>query len=115
MKTQSAIANRFRELFEEFQLVIAGRNQLLDVAIPSLVFFIVDAFLGLRYAIISAIVIAVLTALIRLSRRQSLLYAFGGLIGVAVSLAITVWFGSDEGFFLPALFDRIWHGRYRGD
>ena len=103
MKTQSAIADRFRELFEEFQLVIAGRNQLLDVAIPSLVFFIVDAFLGLRYAIISAMVIAVLTALIRLSRRQSLLYALGGLIGVAVSLAITVWFGSDEGFFLPAL------------
>jgi hypothetical protein len=98
-----SILNRLRELVEEFQLVVAGRNNLLDSVIPPLVFFIVDAFLGLRYAIIGAIIIAGLTTLIRLSRRQSIAYALGGAAGVGIAVAFAWFFGGDQGFFLPAL------------
>lgn len=103
MNILTMVIKRFKELVEEFQLVVAGRNNLLDTVIPPLVFFIVDAFFGLRYAIISAIIIAVLTALLRLSRRQSLLYALGGVAGVGIAVVFSWLFGGDEGFFLPAL------------
>ncbi len=103
MNILTIVSERFKELVEEFQLVVVGRNHLLDTVIPPLVFFIVDAFFGLRYAIISAIVIAALTGLLRLSRRPSLLYALGGVAGVGVAVVFAWLFGGDEGFFLPTL------------
>ena len=94
---------RLRELIEEFQLVVAGKNNLLDVIIPPIVFFIGNAFFGTQVAIAGSVIVAVLTTLIRLSRRQSIINALGGLAGIGLAVGLTIWMGREEGFFLPTL------------
>ena len=86
------------------------RTQLLDsiggwtgsviAAIPPVVFVIVNATGGLRPAIIAAIGTAVLLAVYRLIRRQSVQQALAGLFGVVVAAIIAARTGQARGYFL---------------
>ncbi len=97
------MSNRFRELIEEFQLVLVGRNNLLDSIIPPLGFVLVNTFFGLTYAIASSLIIAGAIVLIRFQRHQLLWNALGGIAGVAIAIAFALWFGKAQGFFVPGL------------
>ena len=95
--------SKFRELAEEFHTVFAGRGKLADSVIPPVVFVIVNAVLGFDYAVWSALALAVLITGIRLSRKQPLTYALGGLGGVAVAILIAKLLDRAEGYFVPAI------------
>lgn len=95
--------SRFRELGEEFRTVFAGRGKLADSVIPPLVFVIVNAVLGFETAVWSALALAVLMTAIRLSRKQPLVYALGGLGGVVVAILIAKLLDQAEGYFVPAI------------
>jgi hypothetical protein len=93
----------FRELGQEFRTVFAGRGKLADSVIPPLVFVIINALLGVDYAVWSALALAVAITVIRLSRKQPLAYALGGLGGVVVAVLIVKLLDRAEGYFLPAI------------
>lgn len=79
---------------------IGGWTGSVIAAIPPVVFVIVNAVSGLRPAVIAAIGSAVLLAVYRLARRQSVQQALAGLFGVVVAAVIAARTGQARGYFL---------------
>jgi hypothetical protein len=95
--------SKVRELVEEFRLVFTGRSNLIDSIVPPVIFLIVNALLGFEYAMWTSLAIALLITVLRLSKRQPLRYAFGGIGGVVLAIAIAQLLGRAEGYFLPGI------------
>ena len=93
-----------KELQEELKMVLSGRGaQLLDSFLPLAIFLVLNSLAGLNYALWGALGTAGLFALVRIFRRESLVYALGGLGGVLLSTVLVQLSGSGTGFFLPGL------------
>jgi hypothetical protein len=71
--------------------------------LPPLLFVGVNAIWGLDVASVAALLVAGFITLFRLTRRQSLAYAAGGIAGVLIAVIIAKVVGSAEGYFVPAL------------
>jgi hypothetical protein len=97
------IADKARELIEEFRTVVIGRGNLFDVIVPPVVFVIINELLGLEVAVWGSLALAALIILVRLVRRQSLRNALGGLGGVVLAILVAMVLGRAEGYFLPAI------------
>lgn len=95
--------SRIQELWQELRTVLAGRQGLLDALLPPLAFLIANATLGFNWALWISLALAVLIALWRLLRKQSLWYALGGVAGVGLAVLLARWLGGSEGYFLPGL------------
>jgi hypothetical protein len=94
-------SSKLREISDEFRTVLTGRANLLDSIIPPALFLIINALLGFEIAMWSSLIVAGIITGIRLWRRQRLLYALGGIGGVALAILIALLLGRNEGFFLP--------------
>jgi hypothetical protein len=94
-------SGKVRELLEEFRTVFAGRSNIFDSILPPLLFLIINAMLGFKIAMWSSLAVAGIITGIRLGRHQPLLYALGGIGGVALAILIALLLGRNEGFFLP--------------
>jgi hypothetical protein len=95
--------DKIREIAEELRMVLAGRSSLLDSLLPPLFFVLLNLIWGVQVAIWASLGLAVVIAVYRLFRRQSLLYALGGAGGVAVAAGVAYLLGRAEGFFLPTI------------
>jgi hypothetical protein len=92
------------EIREELKAVFAGSgSRLLDSFIPLLVFLITNPLLGSTKALWGALGTAGLIAVIRIVRRNTLLFSLGGIGGVLVAAVFVNVSGSGAGFFLPGL------------
>lgn len=91
------------ELVEEFRTVFTGRSNLADSIVPPVVFLIVNVLSGFEYAMWGSLAVAWLITVVRLSKRQSLRYAFGGIGGVVLAILIAQLLGRAEGYFLPGM------------
>jgi hypothetical protein len=94
---------KVRELTEEFRTVVAGRSNITDSIVPPLVFVVINALAGLQVAVTGSLAFALLIALVRLSRRQSVKYALGGVGAVVLAAVVAQLLGRAEGYFLPAI------------
>jgi hypothetical protein len=92
-----------RELLDEFRTVFAGRNSFLDAILPPILFLLVNGLAGFQAAMWSALGLSVVIAILRVIRKQSLIYALAGVGSVAVAIGIVWLLGKSEGFFLPSL------------
>ncbi len=92
-----------RELLDELRTVFAGQNSFLDAILPPIIFLLVNALAGFQAAMGSALFVSVLFAVVRIIRKQSLLYAFTGVGSVLAAIGIVWILGKSEGFFLPGL------------
>jgi hypothetical protein len=97
------MSGKLREIGEELRMVLAGRSSVIDSLLPPLLFVILNALWGMAIAIGASLVLALIIAVIRLFRRQSLLYALGGVGGVALAALVAQLLGRAEGFFLPGI------------
>jgi hypothetical protein len=97
------MSDKIREVADEFRTVVAGRSNLLDSIIPPLLFLLINALLGFQYAMWGSLVVAGAITLLRLRRRQSLLYALGGIGGVLLAIVLAQVLGRAEGYFLPGI------------
>jgi uncharacterized protein DUF3159 len=70
---------------------------------PVLVFIIVNVVTSLQPALIAALATGALVAVWRLVRKQPLVPALGGLLGVGVAAFIAARTGEARGFYLPGL------------
>ena len=83
---------------------MAGRGfRLLDSFLPLLIFLIANPLFGVNTALGGALAIAGLFALIRILKKESSVYALGGLGGVLLAGVFVKLSGSEAGFFLPGL------------
>jgi hypothetical protein len=96
-------ASKLRELVEEFRLVFTGRSNLADSIIPPVIFLIINALLGFEFAMWGSLAVALLITVFRLSRRQPLRYALGGIGGVILAILVARLLGRAEGYFLPGM------------
>ena len=90
------------ELLEEFRSVL-GKVGLLDTILPPVLFLALNSFLGFQAAVGGALALAILIAVIRLSRKQSLLYSLAGIGSVGLAIALAWFLGRSEGYFLPGI------------
>jgi len=96
--------SRLKELQEELKTVLSGRGaRLLDSFLPLLVFLIANPMLGVNIALGAALAVTVVFAVFRIIKKESLVYALGGLGGVLLAGIFVKLSGSDTGFFLPGL------------
>jgi len=95
--------SKVRELVEEFRLVFTGRSNLADSIVPPVIFLIINALLGFEVAMWGSLSVALLITVLRLSRRQPLRYALGGIGGVVLAILVAQLLGRAEGYFLPGM------------
>jgi hypothetical protein len=95
--------DKLGEIADELRKVLAGRSSLVDAIIPPLLFLLTNALFGFQVAMWSALASAAGIMVLRLRRRQSLLYALGGVTGVALAILVAQALGRSEGFFLPRI------------
>jgi hypothetical protein len=89
---------------------IGGWSGTVITAIPPVVFVVVNAFTGLRAAIVAAIASAVALALYRIARRQSIQQAITGLFGVVIAALIAARTGQARGYFLLGIWSSFLYG-----
>ncbi|MDP3385697.1 MAG: DUF3159 domain-containing protein [Eubacteriales bacterium] len=90
-----------KEIIEELRSVVSGKT--LDAILPPMVFVIVNGAFGVEVAVVSAIVLSLLLGLIRLFRRQTWLYALGGLAGVLFASVLAYLTRNPANFFIGAI------------
>jgi hypothetical protein len=96
------LKNKSLELLEEFRSVL-GKVGLLDTILPPVLFLALNSFLGFQAAVGGALTLAILIAVLRLSRKQSLLYSLAGIGSVGLAIALAWFLGRSEGYFLPGI------------
>lgn len=94
--------DKVRELLEEFRAV-TGKVGLLDTILPPILFLLLNGLAGFTAAMIGALGLSLVIAILRLRRRQSLLYALAGLGSVGLAIGLALLLGRSEGFFLPGI------------
>ncbi len=100
----SGLMSRLKELQEELRSVLSGKgSRLLDSFLPPLVFLVANPLLGVNIALGAALAVAGLFAFVRIIKKESLVYALGGLGGVLLAGIFVKLSGSESGFFLPGL------------
>lgn len=84
---------------------LGGAHGLADSSLPGLAFVITYTLDGqqLEPALLAALAVAVGLTVVRLARRETLQFAFAGLVGVAIAAFIASRTGRAEDFFLPGL------------
>ena len=96
--------SRLKELQEELKSVLSGRGaRLLDSFLPLLIFLVANPLFGVNIALGAALAVAGVFAVFRIVKKESLVYALGGLGGVLLAGIFVKLSGSDAGFFLPGL------------
>jgi hypothetical protein len=76
---------------------------MIDSAIPTVAFVMVNAEAGLTTGIVTAVVAAVVLVVVRVVRREPARQAFSGLVAVGLAAFIASRTHSAEGFFLPSI------------
>ncbi len=84
---------------------LGGAHGLADSSLPGLGFVLAYTISGneLQPSIISALAVALALTLVRLLRKETLQFAFAGLVGVGIAAFIASRTGRAEDFFLPGL------------
>lgn len=107
MNAKQGLRGKAFELISELRSVLSGRFKLLDTIFPPVIFLAVNSISGFNLAMWVAMAVAAILAVVRLVRRQSLVYASGGVIGVIFAFLISQWTGRAEGFFLPSILNSL--------
>ncbi len=89
---------------------IGGWSGTVIASIPTVVFVIVNLATSLRTAIYAAIGSAIVLALYRLARRQSVLQALSGLVGVVIAAVIAGGTGQARNYFLIGILTSFAYG-----
>ena len=90
-------AERYRE---QMRASIGGWSGTIVTAVPTVVFIAVNAFAGLKPAVLAAVASAVLAAIYRLARKQPVQHAVSSLLGVVVAALIAARSGEARDYFL---------------
>ena len=96
---------KLKEIYEELRSVLSGKT--LDAMIPTFAFVIANSLFNLNVAIISSITLSFILGLIRVVRKQTIVYAFVGLLGVLFASALAFLAQNATNFFLPGIISSL--------
>lgn len=94
--------SKARELLEELRSVTNGVG-LMDTILPPVLFLLLNGLAGFQAAMYGALGTALVIAILRLRRKQSLVYALSGMGSVALAIVLALLLGRSEGYFLPGI------------
>lgn len=97
------MSNKLQEIIQELRAVVFGSRNIVDAIVPPLLFLLLIRRTGFSTAAWSALGVSLLLVVWRAARRQSVKTAFGGAVGVLVSLALVRLLNREESFFLPGI------------
>lgn len=92
-----------REIQDELRALLDGRAGIGDAVIAPLVFVLVNAVAGMPVAAYAGIGGAVIVVIVRLARRSDVQYAFSGLFGTGIAIALALRSGQAQDYFLPGI------------
>lgn len=84
---------------EEIKQMVSGKT--IDALFPPIIYVVGNLIFGLETGIIMAISIAIIFGLYRLYKKQSVLYALGGLVGIGIASAFAYFGDNAANYFLP--------------
>lgn len=87
------------DIKDEIKQFVTGKT--IDALFPPIVYVIGNSFFGLNIGIILSISLAILLALIRLYKKQSFLYALGGIVGILIASSFAYFADNAVNYFLP--------------
>lgn len=90
-----------KDIKDELKQFLSGKT--VDALIPPIIYVLVNNLAGLKVAVISAWTIAIILALFRLLKRESILYALGGIAGVAFASGFALLSDNAANYFLPKI------------
>lgn len=95
---------------EQLASQLGGSRGVVESGIPVAVFVIVNVAASLHLALIVSVVFAVLIAIYRLARKETIRHAVNGLFGVAFGAFIAWKTGSAKAFYLPGILISFGYG-----
>lgn len=90
-----------KDIKDELKQFLSGKT--VDALIPPIVYVLVNNLVGLKNAVIAALSIAVILALFRLLKKESILYALGGIAGVVFASGFALISDNAANYFLPKI------------
>lgn len=90
-----------KDIKDELKQFFSGKT--VDALIPPIVYVLVNNLVGLKNAVIAALSIAVILALFRLLKKESILYALGGIAGVVFASGFALISDNAANYFLPKI------------
>lgn len=91
------------DLTKDLVTAMGGEMGVVETALPAIAFTAVYSFFGTNPAAITAVVLALILTIARLTKRESPRRALSGLVGVAFAAFIAARSGKAENFYLPGL------------
>ena len=91
----------FKDILEELASIFKGKT--LDALIPPLIFVVMQNRLGLIQAAVAAIVVSVSFSVVRIARKESTVYALGGLATVLIAAALAIFGNQASNFYFPGI------------
>jgi len=91
----------YNQMLEEMQQIFLERNKLLDTILPPFLFMAANTLWGLLPALWLALGIGLLIMVVRIVKRQSLLFALSGFVGILLAVLIARQLSQAAGYFLP--------------
>lgn len=90
-----------KDIGDELRQFLAGKT--IDAIIPPIIYIIGNNLFGLIEGIILALSIAVILTLFRIFKKESILYALGGMGGVVVASGFALIADNAVNYFLPKI------------
>lgn len=91
--------NLFKDIIDELKQFITGKT--IDALFPPIVYIIGNSIFGLKIGVILAISVALILGLFRAFRKESVIYALGGTLGVGIASGFALLADNAASFFLP--------------
>lgn len=87
------------DIADELKQFLSGKT--IDAIFPPLVYLIGNSLFGLRIGVILAISLALILGMVRAYRKESVVYALGGTLGVLIASGFALFADSAASYFFP--------------
>ncbi len=94
-----------RDALDEVRHFLTGKT--IDALFPPIIYIIANNFFSLKIAVILALSTAVLLGVFRLFKKESILYALGGIIGVGIASGFALLADNAANYFLPKVINSV--------
>lgn len=90
-----------RDIRDELGQFLSGKT--IDALVPPIIYILANSLLGFKSAVVIAFSVAILLGLVRLVKKESILYALGGIGGVALAAGLALISDNASNYFLPKI------------
>lgn len=90
-----------KDIGDELKQFLSGKT--IDALIPPIVYLIGNNLFGLKAGVILALSLALILGLTRLVKKESIMYALGGIGGVAIASGFALMAGNAANYFIPKI------------